>query len=73
MNIGTHVCCIGRRLRFECFVTWFLSRSVYVRACVRVKRLHLSDNLNHWDQALVPVVTTGNCPASCPHAYLSGI
>jgi hypothetical protein len=42
-----------------------------VHACVRVKRLHLSDH--HWNQALVPVVTTRNCPASCPHAYLSGI
>jgi len=26
---------ISVRLRFECFVTWVLSRSVYVRACVR--------------------------------------
>ena len=42
-----------------------------VRACVCVKRLHLSDH--DWNQALAPVVTTRNCRASCPHAYLSGI
>jgi len=45
----------------------FLSRSV----CVRAKRLHLSDH--HWKQALVALVPTRNCPASCPHAYLSRI
>jgi hypothetical protein len=48
-----------------------LSRSVCVRACVRAKRFHLSDH--HWKQALVALVPTRNCPASCPHAYLSGI
>ena len=49
----------------------FLSRSVCVRACVRAKRFHLSDH--HWKQALVALVPTRNCPASCPHAYLSRI
>ena len=42
-----------------------------VRACVRAKRSHLSDH--HWKQALVALVPTRNCPASCPHAYLSRI
>ena len=46
-----------------------------VRACVRAKRFHLSDH--HWKQALVALVNTlvptRNCPASCPHAYLSRI
>jgi hypothetical protein len=32
-----------------------VSAAQRVRACVRVKRLHLSDH--HWNQALVPVVT----------------
>ena len=45
----------------------FLSRSV----CVRAKRFNLSDH--HWKQALVALVPTRNCPASCPHAYLSRI
>jgi hypothetical protein len=39
--------------------------------CVRAKRFNLSDH--HWKQALVALVPTRNCPASCPHAYLSRI
>jgi hypothetical protein len=68
---------ISVRVRFECFVTWLFCRAACacVRACVRAKRFHLSDH--HWKQALVALVNTlvptRNCPASCPHAYLSRI
>jgi len=57
-----------RPFAFCVFLAW-LFVAQRLRACVRVKRLHLSDH--HWNQALVRVVATRNCPASCRHAYVS--
>ena len=54
-----------------CHVFFCRAACACVRACVRAKRFHLSDH--HWKQALVALVPTRNCPASCPHAYLSRI